>query len=654
MQDETIPTDATGQTSTQSQPVTNSSFRAIVGETDADYLEELGFSTPTGLQERGLLALKSGKDATVLEAGVTSAIEAYKITLLLEKKTPSGRGSTLIVADDAVVSTITQLLEGANIPFSPVTAIREEDTVIVGNPIEMRDFFASDAARAMSIGRLILHGVGEQVDALRDVLTSACKRGRRPQLVLIADEITPTIQDLTKGSFQVSVVKVQHLYYDVGGELLAKPEALCDFIESEGFPSTLVFCTQPSDTDLVDVMLKKRGISSKRIVGHVAPQKVAQAISQVLSKEATALIVTDVSARNIEVEDFELIVNYSIPSDPEVYVHRTETSGGGGQLKKVISLVGPLDRAHFHYLKKIVESEFHKADAPSKTAVMAARLSSLRAQATKRAFLDEAGIREIVELLRNDPKKDEILAYLIHTVLNATAQPAVPREKEGGRDDRRRERGDRGDRGERGERGDRDRDRGDRDRDHRESRDGRERDRDRDRGGDREGRGERRGRNRDRGEQHRERDQRDSREHREEDDDRDQSREEDGRRREKRERRPSAPPKRTARLYLGKGRSQGLSEEKIAELLTRVGELTPGQLDRVSLREHYSFADIAEEVVDKVIDDLQRSKEIFVQRAITLTAPRDREDEPREQDEPADVGSQEESEGDADSATTQE
>ncbi len=92
---------------------------------------------------------------------------------------------------------------------------------------------------------------------------------------------------------------MEHIYYEVGTSLLAKPQALCDLVEYEAGSTCVVFCNSPSDADFADVILKKRGIASLKLIGYVPQIKLSKAIQQLENGEITALVLTDVAARGV-------------------------------------------------------------------------------------------------------------------------------------------------------------------------------------------------------------------------------------------------------------------------------------------------------------------------------------------------------------------
>jgi hypothetical protein len=440
------------------------------------------------------------------------------------------------------------------------------------------------------------------------------------------------------------VQSMEHIYYEVGTSLLAKPQALCDLVEFEAGHSCVVFCNSPSDADFADVILKKRGLSSLKLIGYVPQIKLSKAIQQLQKKEITALVLTDVAARGVPLEEFEVVINYSIPTDPEVYFQRF-IAEGETKTKKVLSLVSAMDITNFHFLKKLGKAEFVQAEPPTADQVMAGKFDQLRDQAAARVEAGEPALTELVDKVLADSKSREIVSYLLNNTLTvipalraATAPARDERsdlEEDEFEDDSSQPDFDKLERG--GRRG------GGRDRDRREGRGGGDRDRG-GRGGERGNRGgrggryqndfagedrqpsfrgegegsgdERRGRGRDRGD-------------RGERGERGQYESRDGGRRQRQPRKPMVVDK-EARLYVGSGSNQGVSADALKEQVASACGVAAEEVHRVSVRGAYSFIDVSDKVADDVVEklaqaDLPGSKggKYFVKRAVTLSIPRD-------------------------------
>lgn len=437
---------------------------------------------------------------------------------------------------------------------------------------------------------------------------------------------------------------MEHIYYEVGTSLLAKPQALCDLVEFEAGHSCVVFCNSPSDADFADVILKKRGIASLKLIGYVPQIKLSKAIQQLQKKEITVLVLTDVAARGVPLEEFNVVINYSVPADPEVYFQRF-VAEGETKTQKVLSLVSAMDITHFHFLKKSEKVEFIQAEPPTPEQIFAGKFTQLRDQAVERAEAGEPALTELVDKVLADEKSREVISFLLNntlTVIPALRAATAPAREErsefdeddfeddssqpdfdklersngrrGGRDRREgrggRDRGDRGRGNRSGGRGRYQDDFGDEDRqpsffsedegagNGRRSRGGRDRGERGDRG-DRGGRGERSL--------------------------------QDGRegRRQRQPRKPMVVDK-EARLYVGTGANQGLSEQALKDQVAATCGVSTNEIHRVSVRGAYSFVDVPENVADQVVEKLSEAdapgnegSKYFVKKAVTLSIPRE-------------------------------
>ncbi|MCI5064807.1 DEAD/DEAH box helicase [bacterium] len=369
-------------------------------------------------------------------------------------------------------------------------------------------------------------------------------------------------------------VQLTHEYYEVGHELLAKPEALATVLESEKGLRAVVFCNTPSDTDLLEVMLKKKGLKARKLIGNVPDRAIHENMERVQKGSIDILVVTDISGRGFPVEEFDVIVHYAAPEDPEIYLHRLGQPDGTSRLKRVISLVGSMDLGNFHFLKKVVEFEFHARSLPSAEDIAKARFDRFQEEAT--AFSTEDGeLLEYARLVEESDARKEFILYLLHQTLRRLPEVENSGKRSRNKRDRRNNRDDDGNREERGN--------------------------------ERNSRGSRRGRD-------------DNREH----EDREGS---------AREERPKPKPTRKdTRFYVGKGTEDGLTEEKFLEVLQeKMGDDAP-ELKRSCLRKKYSFFDFVRgEEADAVFEAMHESeldgKELVFQRAATLSVPLDDEED---------------------------
>ncbi len=237
----------------------------------------------------------------------------------------------------------------------------------------------------------------------------------------------------------------KHYYYELESDLLSKPRALTSLIMTTENCSCVIFCNSPSEADLVDVMLKKEDIATEKLIGRVPHSQVVQTIKEAQNGNVTAVVITDVAARDLDSIDVDYIVNYSVHEDPEIYLHRINGYEKCSRLSKVITFVNPADFGNFHYLKKCMEFEIEKGELPNDDKVAEVKFESMINRTLKDAeSCDEVTKKMAAKILEREDK-ELIVATLLHKSLNqAPPTKRGGRSRDGGRSDYRDNRDKRG------------------------------------------------------------------------------------------------------------------------------------------------------------------------------------------------------------------
>ncbi|MCB0310510.1 MAG: DEAD/DEAH box helicase [Bdellovibrionales bacterium] len=375
---------------------------------------------------------------------------------------------------------------------------------------------------------------------------------------------------------------IQHCYFEVDAELLAKPNALCDLIQMENGPATIIFCNSPSDADFVDIMLKKRGLKSKKLIGHIPAAKVASALDEIDKGEKPVLVMTDVSAEALNGAGFDFIINYSVPPDPDTYQARIEQACAKSTNCKVVCLVGSLDFSNFHYLKKIIEAEFKLIEPPSPEELAKVQLKALANEASSAKLSADNRLDQLAGLLVDSDalsmeERLSVVRYLLEraTQQNSNQQRSADDEREEGRG--------------------------------------------RGRGRDQEG-GRRNGRGNNRRNDEEFYDDEDGFEGAYSDSDK------------PRERKPRPIVDRDIRIYIGHGRTHDFSGDEMSELLQSALEGSEIPFDktlikRFTSRELYSFVDVPEKASETILNNLQtvhrsNGESLVACKTVSIAAPR--------------------------------
>lgn len=238
------------------------------------------------------------------------------------------------------------------------------------------------------------------------------------------EESTEDTENAVEDEASVDPATLNHSYYEIDSDLLAKPNALVDILLTSG-KKTVVFCNQPSEADLIEVVLSKKQLNVQKLIGRVPASRVHQAAKQLLAGECDVLVVTDISARELDLAEISQIVNYGIHEDPEIYLMRCQAKSNNCQIEAVISLVSPLDHGNFHYLKKVIDFEITKAELPDGEAIEEAKYTQFISSVKAAKYQDSDQLDILVAKIKEAAEYEEILKYLVHNTVNVLPELKV-------------------------------------------------------------------------------------------------------------------------------------------------------------------------------------------------------------------------------------
>jgi ATP-dependent RNA helicase DeaD len=124
----------------------------------------------------------------------------------------------------------------------------------------------------------------------------------------------------------------------------AKPDALARILEWERPDSAIVFVRTRHDADVVAEHVAGLGYSAQAIHGDIGQAQRERVLDSFRTGRTRLLIGTDVAGRGLDIPAVSHVINYDLPPDAEVYVHRIGRTGRAGQAGTAITLVTPRER----------------------------------------------------------------------------------------------------------------------------------------------------------------------------------------------------------------------------------------------------------------------------------------------------------------------
>ncbi|WP_447556249.1 ATP-dependent RNA helicase RhlB [Vreelandella sp. EE22] len=122
-----------------------------------------------------------------------------------------------------------------------------------------------------------------------------------------------------------------------------KQRLLVKLLEQESFERVMVFGNRRDLVRKLDTALRKAGVSVAMLSGDVPQAQRIKTLEDFREGNIQVLVATDVAGRGIHIEDVSHVINYTLPEDPEDYVHRIGRTGRAGAKGVSISFVGEED-----------------------------------------------------------------------------------------------------------------------------------------------------------------------------------------------------------------------------------------------------------------------------------------------------------------------
>ncbi|HZF97781.1 MAG TPA: helicase-related protein, partial [Pseudoxanthomonas sp.] len=179
---------------------------------------------------------------------------------------------------------------------------------------------------------------------------------------------------------------IEQRFYEV--DLTRKQAALAGLLSEQRPESCVVFCNTRRDVDDVAQSLQHFGFSALALHGDIEQRDRDEVLVRFANRSCNVLVASDVAARGLDIDDLATVVNYELPTDPDVYLHRigrTGRAGCGGRGGQVLSLCTPREIARAHELERRQGSplQWYRGvpNAPAARSAPAAAMATLRIDA---------------------------------------------------------------------------------------------------------------------------------------------------------------------------------------------------------------------------------------------------------------------------------
>ena len=464
-------------------------------------LDELGFETPTPIQQEAIPVLLDGeRDLVALAQTGTGKTAGFGLPMLHNTEQGYMTPQSIVIAPTRELGNqiaddlrkfakhmngvkIVCVYGGANIS-TQIKDLKKGCNIIVATPGRLVDLIKRGVAKLDEVDRVILDEADEMLnmgfkDDL-DLILAETPAEKTTWLfsATMAKEVERIARNYMVDPFKITVGRqneggenIEHKFYLVQNR--NRFPALKRIVDVNPEIFGLIFCRTKRDTQEISDRLIAEGYNVDALHGDLSQQQRDRVMDKFRERKIQLLCATDVAARGIDVSDITHVINYELPEDIESYTHRSGRTARAGKKGESLAIITDRDKYKINRIEKIIKKKFTQAKVPSGDVVCESQLFKLIEEVKSAQIIEEEfeKYRERVYDELTEFSREELIEHFISKDFNRFIEYYKDSDdinSTGGRD---RDRGRGRDR-DRGRGRDRDRRRGDRDRSSRNERRG--------------------------------------------------------------------------------------------------------------------------------------------------------------------------------------
>ncbi len=396
-------------------------------------VDALGFDTPTPIQKKAIpVILNSENDLVILAQTGTGKTAAFGLPVLQLGDAVADRVQTLVLCPTRELcmqiteefTKYSRFMEGFKVVpvyggtniYVQIKALKGNCQVVVGTPGRVMDLLRRKVLDLSHIRWMILDEADEMLnmgfkDDLDEILAQTPKKKQTllfsatmpAEVATIARKYMNSPEEISVGQRNSGADNISHEFYMVHAK--DRYMALKRIVDINPAVYGIVFCRTRIETKEVADKLMQDGYNADALHGDLSQSQRDYVMNRFRHKNIQLLVATDVAARGLDVQDLTHIINYNLPDDPEVYVHRSGRTGRAGKTGITVSLVHTREAGRIRDLERMTRKEFKKKLVPGGREICEKQLLNL-VDKVENTIVDDVNIEKYL------PSIYEKLAWL--------------------------------------------------------------------------------------------------------------------------------------------------------------------------------------------------------------------------------------------------
>ena len=348
-----------------------------------DGLDDMGFETPTPIQEKAIPIILEGHDLIGCAQTGTGKTAAFLLPVLnkLVWDPIAATDALIIVPTRELALQIYQALQGfcyhTNITSQVVyggtdgisfeqekTALLNGANVVIGTPGRLIAHLNMGNLKLEKLRHLILDEADRMLDMgfVEDIMKIIGKAPKDRQTLMFSATMPPKIrqfaQRLLKDPKEISLAvskpaeRVKQGVYMVADA--DKNKLTVHLLKEKSLPSVIIFTGRKVKARELERDLRKDGVNARCIHSDLEQKEREEVLRAFRSRKLPVLVATDVLSRGIDIDDIGMVVNFDVPGDAEDYIHRVGRTARAESKGEAYTFVNGEDRRKFKRIEELM------------------------------------------------------------------------------------------------------------------------------------------------------------------------------------------------------------------------------------------------------------------------------------------------------------
>jgi len=348
-------------------------------------ISDAGYITPTPIQERAIPHLLEGRDMLGCAQTGTGKTAAFMLPILQyltqhPKRPGPGKSRVLVLTPTRELaaqigesisiygrySRVSHTVIYGGVGQQPqVTRLKKGRDVVVATPGRLLDLMGQRHVTLNEIEIFVLDEADRMLDMgfINDIRRVIEKLPKKRQTLFFSATMSPPVvalaQTLVRDPVKISIDPEKPTVEKIVQKILFvekknKNPLLISLLEDPRMDKVIVFTRMKHMASKVAGKLNKAGISATAIHGDKSQSARIKALAGFKNGKMRVLVATDVAARGIDVDNISHVINYDMPNEPEMYVHRIGRTARAGLEGTAISFCSVEERGQLDAIEELI------------------------------------------------------------------------------------------------------------------------------------------------------------------------------------------------------------------------------------------------------------------------------------------------------------